>query len=346
MSTMSYCCNCNNTINLKTYYTKFITDEEEEQLYCNSCYKEKECFDNDLIQTSIQLKIDIKLLIKPEFIANYVIPLKIHKEITEVIDGINYEFVVIEKQSYNTYMKKVAYSNDKIVDDKYISKIITYQQKKEEVELNRVNGIKERERREKEEEQERERKKVKQIDINRFNNDKYKKEKDEFREERKADLDEEGAKIEKCAFCKEFKVYPKDYKDENNKIYLKEYVINKQKTKGKCCMDCYFKTKDKKEDYIIDHTETCPICNTTYMLKCQNDKDRHLNTIKCLRAREYKYDKQKKEILLMSVKDLQAICKRTVNDDGTSRITNYTRMKKDELLQKMMAIYDLLVLSN
>jgi hypothetical protein len=111
-------------------------------------------------------------------------------------------------------------------------------------------------------------------------------------------------------------------------------------------MDCYFKTKDKKEDYIRDHTETCPICNTTYMIRCHNDKDRHLSTTKCLRAQEYKYDKQKKEILLMSVKDLHAICKRTVNDDGTNRITNYTKMKKDELLQKMMAIYDLLVLSN
>jgi len=346
MSAMDKCCDCSSIVNLKKYYTKFITDEDDEELYCNSCYEKKERFDDMFIKQTIIANEDITEIVKPKYLIDYLIPLKIHKEVSEVIDGINYEFVMIEKQSYNTYMKRVAYSKNKLVSDKHISKITAFQQKKEEVELNRVNGIRERERREKEQEEERERKKVKQIDMDRFNNDKYKKEKDEFREERKQDLKQEEAKIDICAFCKEFKVYPKDYKDDNGKTYLKEYVINKMKTKGKCCMDCYFKTKDKKEDYIRDHTEICPICNTTYMLRCQNDKDRHLNTTKCLRAQEYKYDKQKKEILLMSVKDLQAICKRTVNDDGTNRITNYTKMKKDELLQKMIAIYDLLVLSN
>ena len=347
MLAMNKCCSsCSKITTIQKYYSKFITDEDDVVLLCDNCYNDKEKFDNDLICTSIQMKIDIKSLVKPQFIANYVIPLKIHKEVSEVIDGINYEFVMIEKQSYNDYMKRVAYSNDRLVSDKYIKKITTHQQKEAEVEQRRVNGIEEKERREKEEEQERERKKNKQIDMDRHKNDDYKKKKEEFLEERKADLDEEGAKIEVCGFCKEFKVYPKDYKDDNDKTYLKEYIKNKNKMKSKCCMDCYFKTKDKKEDYIRDHKETCPICNTTYMLRSQNDRDKHLNTTKCLRAQQYKYDKQKKDLTIMSVKDLQAICKRTLNDNGTYRINNYTKMKKDELLQKMIAIYDLLVLSN
>ena len=342
------CCNCNRRTNLSKYYSKLISDENEVDLYCDTCYKQKEDTDRLFIQSLIQNPNEAKVHIRPQFLVDYLIPLTIHKEVSEVIDGVNYEFVVIEKQSYNNYMKKVAYSNDKLVSDKYISKITIQQQKEAEVEQNRINGIIERERREKEREEERERKKVKQVDIDGFNNDNYKKQKDEFREERKLDLKEEGAKIQLCAFCKEFKVYPKDYKDDNGKTYLKDYVINKMKTKGKCCMDCYFKTKDKQEDYIREHQETCPYCNTVYILRCQNDKDRHLNSSKCLRvqAETVKYDVNKKKILLMKVKDLRIICKNTLNDDGTYRIPNYSNMKKDELLEKMMAIYDLLVLSN
>ena len=342
------CCNCNRRTNLSKYYSKLISDENEVDLYCDTCYKQKEDNDRLFIQSIIQNPNDAKQQIRPQFLVNYLIPLTIHKEVSEIIDGVNYEFVVIEKQSYNNYMKKVAYSNDKLVSDKYISKITIQQQKEAEVEQNRVNGIIERERREKEREEERERKKVKQVDIDKFNNEKKKREKQEFLEERKTDLAEPGAKAEECAFCKELKVYPKDYKDDNGKTYLKDYVINKMKTKGKCCMDCYFKTKDKQEDYITEHQETCPYCNTVYIVRCQNDRDRHLNTSKCLRVQEekIKYDVNKKKYYLMTVKELQAICKKTLNDDGTYRIPNYTRMKKDELLEKMMAIYDLLVLSN
>ena len=342
------CCYCSRITNLHKYYNKLSSDVNEVDLYCDTCFDKKQKNDDVLIKNSIKMKLDVKPLVKPKFLANYLIPLTVHKEISEVINGINTEFVVIEKQSYNEYMKKVAYSNDKLVNDEYVAKITTQQQKEAEVEQNRVNGIIERERREKEREQERERKKVKQVDIDRFNNDNYKKQKDEFREERKLDLKEEGAKIQLCAFCKEFKVYPKDYKDDNGKTYLKDYVINKMKTKGKCCMDCYFKTKDKQEDYIREHQETCPYCNTVYIIRCQNDKDRHLNSSKCLRvqADTVKYDVNKKKILLMKVKDLRIICKNTLNNDGTYRIPNYSNMKKDELLEKMMAIYELLVLSN
>lgn len=345
---MDRCCNCSRITNIQKYYTKFITDENEIELYCDDCYEQKEKFDYNLIKTSIQMKQNIKELVKPKFLANYVIPLIIHKEINEVINGINTQFVVIEKEAYNDYMKKVAFSSDRFVSDNYINKIIIKQQKETGVELARINGIKEKEKREKEREQERERKINKQVDINRFNNNDYKKKKEEFREERKEDLKEEGTKIELCVFCKEFKVYPKDYKDDNGKTFLKQYTINKIKTKGKCCMDCYFKTKDKQEDYIREHQETCPYCKTVYKCMSQTDKDRHLNTTKCLRVQEetVKYNENKKRILLMKVKDLQDICKKTLNDDGTYRIPNYTRMKKDELLQKMMAIYDLLVLSN
>ena len=37
------------------------------------------------------------------------------------------------------------------------------------------------------------------------------------------------------------------------------------------------------------------------------------------------------------------ICSKTLNENNTYRINNYTRIKKDELVSQMNTIYDLLV---
>ena len=52
---------------------------------------------------------------------------------------------------------------------------------------------------------------------------------------------------------------------------------------------------------------------------------------------------RKKDLSLLSVKELMKICSKTIKEDGTYRINNYTRIKKAELLEKMNTIYDLLV---
>lgn len=338
------CCNCSRISNIQKYYTKLIDDIDKVHLYCDTCYEDKEKFDNDLIKTSIKMKLDVKSLVRPEFLSNYVIPLKIHKEISEVINGINTEFVVIEKEAYNDYMKKVAYSSDKIVSDEYIAKINIKQQREIGVELGIVNGIEERERREKEREQERERKKAKQVDINKHYNEKAKREKQEFFEERKKDLDEPGAKAEECKFCNTWRVFPKDFKDDNNKTFTKKYVKDKEKLERKCCVNCYCEANDKRQNYIDEckrNKITCKYCKVKYIMITKRDKENHESTTKCLRAKDY--NKEKKDLSLMTVKELRLICKKSLNDDGTYRISNYTKMKKDDLLEKMVDIYDLLV---
>ena len=45
---------------------------------------------------------------------------------------------------------------------------------------------------------------------------------------------------------------------------------------------------------------------------------------------------------LLPVKERQKICSKSINDDGTYRINNYTKIKKVELIEKMNAIYDML----
>ncbi len=338
------CCNCSKISNIKEYYTKFNDDINKVDLYCDTCYKDKEKFDDDLIKTSIVFKQDVKSLVRPEFLAKYLIPLTVHKEIIEVINGINTEFVVIEKEAYNDYMKKVAYSSDRLVSDKKINKIIIKQQKEADVELRIVNGIEERERREKEREQERERKKIKQIDINRHYNDNAKKQKQEFFEERKKDLDEPGAKAEECKFCNTWRVSPKDFKDDNGKTFTKKFVKDKEKLERKCCVNCYCEANDKRQNYIDECKKnkiTCRYCKIQYIMITKRDKDNHESSTKCLRARDY--NEEKKDLSLMTVNELRLICKKTLNDDGTYRISNYTKMKKDDLLEKMVDIYDLLV---
>lgn len=338
------CYSCNRRTNLSKYHTKFSI-EPEVVLYCESCFNEKNKYDDIEIKFAIQNKDkEIKTKVRPAFLVNYLIPLTIHKEVNEVIDGVNYEFVVIEKQSYNEYMKKVALSNDRLVSDRYITKIATQQQKEADVELRIVNGIEERERREKVREEESERKKAKQVDIDKFNNEKAKREKQEFFEERKKDLDEPGAKAEECKFCNTWRVFPKDFKDDNNKTFTKKYVKDKEKLESKCCVNCYCEANDKKNNYIDECKKnkiTCRYCKIQYIMITKRDKENHESTTKCLRARDY--NEEKKDLSLMTVKELRLICKNTLNDDGTYRISNYSNIKKDELLEKMVDIYDLLV---
>jgi hypothetical protein len=50
----------------------------------------------------------------------------------------------------------------------------------------------------------------------------------------------------------------------------------------------------------------------------------------------------KLKLELLSIKELQSICSKSLNEDETYRINNFTRLKKVELLEKMNAIYDTL----
>jgi hypothetical protein len=76
--------------------------------------------------------------------------MNIHKIVSEVINVVKRDFVLIDLEEYNNYMLHIAYSDKTLVDDEIINKKREQQQKKEEVELKRINDIKERERREQE----------------------------------------------------------------------------------------------------------------------------------------------------------------------------------------------------
>lgn len=352
MSNMPYCCNCYSDKDVKKFYSKFIgsldTDAED---YCYLCYNKIASDEEELIKFSIGNGTNISTIIKDKYIIDYIDPasstnlfkpMNIHKIVSEVIDGVKRDFVMIDYEEYNNYMRHIVYSNKKLVDDETIIKKREQQQKKEEVELKRIEDIKTKERREQEREEQHKASINKEIEINKFQNEKEKKLKADVRN----DYDEVfktyiDAKIQKCDFCKDYKVYPIHYKDENNKSYQREYTKDKQKFKSICCMDCYHAAEQKKEDYKAQNTEYCFICKSSYVAFTDDIITCHINSIK------HKKNKAalegKKNISLLSVKELHKICSKTINENGLCRVNNYTRMKKDELVKQMNVIYDLLV---
>ncbi len=142
-------------------------------------------------------------------------------------------------------------------------------------------------------------------------------------------------------------MYPIHFLDENNNKYMKEYIQDGKTTKSACCMDCFQEAQQKKEDRKIEHTEHCHICESTYIAFGENAILKHINSTKHKKNQSKKNSIKtgsKVQFELLSVKELYKICSKSINEDGTYRINNYTKIKKAELVEKMNAIYDLLTL--
>ena len=343
---------CYSRIDVKTFYSHLLYADEDGYDYCSSCYKIEKNTEDILIKAELSKGTNISKVIQEKYIPEYINPkssginpLNVLETGGKIINGIYQEYVLINANDYNNFMIKFVCSNRKIVSDEFLTKKREQQERQAEVETARVNGILEKERREKEAEVERIRKIKRQEELNKSNNEKLRKQREEFREENKEKLAYPGAKEQKCEFCKTYKVFPFDFRNENDEPFRKVFYRQKDKCKSICCIDCFYETEQKKEDYKLNHTHCCPICKTMYIVRCEADEERHLNTAKCLAAKE-EYYKVKKTLSLLTLKDLQAICKKTLNDDGTYRISNYTRMTKKVLIEKMNEIYDLLVFSN
>ena len=356
MSKMSKCCSCYCDKDVKKFYSKFIgSSDTEANFYCNICYDRVKEDEEELIKFSISNGTNISTIIKEKYIidyinpissTNHIKPMNIHKIVSEIVDGIKKDFVMIEFEEYNNYMLHIAYSNKKFVDDETIKKKREQQQKQEEVELNRINMIKEKERREQEREEQYNTSIEKEIKINKFYNEKVKKIKEELQEEYKEVFKQhKDAKIQKCDFCNKYLIYPIHYKNENNEVYKREYTKDKKKFKSICCMDCNHEAEQRKEDYKSKNTEHCLICNCSYIALSDNMITAHLNSIKHKKNKVALEGEEetKKDLSLLTVKELQLICSKSINEDRTSRINNYTRLPKKELLNKMNAIYDLLI---
>lgn len=270
--------------------------------------------------------------------------MNVYKTVIEVVDGVEKEFVMIELNEYNNYMLLTNPLYERMAAKE--KKAIEREQKQEDIERRRIEKIEERDRREKEEEIAYQNSIKTQIMMNKHHNDKIKKIKEDLLEDYKEVFkSNKAAKIQKCDFCENYLVYPIHFLDENNNKYLREYTEDKKKCKSPCCMDCFHAAEQKKEDRKIEHTEYCHICQSSYIALTDNAITMHFNSTKHKKNENKKNsikNGSKLKLELLPVKELQTICSKSINDDGTYRISNYTRMKKAELIEKMNAIYDTL----
>lgn len=348
----NYCSLCSSSSNIKKYCSRFVGSLEEDALYyCNECYDKVKDDDERLIKFSIQNGENIVNIVKQEYIKDFVNPvssnpvinpMNIHKIVSEVIDGVNEDFVLINLKEYNNFMVHIICSNKKLLDDEILKKKKEQQERQEAVERRKIEAINEREQREEEKRRKTEEKINLEMKINRYNNEKLKREKEEMKDFYGDIFKENPASIiKKCGFCKELKVYPFHFKDENHKSYLKEYMEDGKRMKSNCCFDCHNELEQRKQEKKINYTYNCHICNSSFMAFSKDIIQHHYSSIKHLRN-ENKI-KGKIDLSLLNVKELNKICSKTLNEDGLYRINNYSKMKKNDLLEKMNAIYDLLV---
>ena len=347
MSNMSKCCNCYiQKPDLSCYNSKFLgANESDALLYCDFCYKTIEANEDQLIKMSVENGDNLSILIKQEYIKDYIDPtsskcliqlMKIHKTINE-FEGVKKDFVVIELEEYRRYMTYIACSNKKLIDDQKLERIKQKQKEQIELEARRIAEIEAKELRDRHKEEKRELTIKHQIEMNKGNNERVKEKKQELIDLYN-DVECPEKKPKKCDFCKEWRMFPFHFKDDNEKLYLKEYTKDKQACKANCCMDCFHKAEEKKMERKEKNKEYCPTCNCYFNCISDETVTQHLKSTK--HKRNVNKTKKTTDISLMTIKELQAICNKSLNTIGTHLIPNFTRLKKAELIEKMNAIYD------
>ena len=119
------------------------------------------------------------------------------------------------------------------------------------------------------------------------------------------------------------------------------------------------KEQQKKEELKLKYTEYCHICKCQFT--CLNEDDfmkhmksaKHNKNIELQKLTKLKEDtpdmpeieKPKIDLSKFNIRQLQNICSKSLDENGTYRINNYTRLSKKELLEKMNENYDFLVLT-
>ena len=210
------------------------------------------------------------------------------------------------------------------------------------MEQKRIAEIEAKELRDKHKQEKRELAIKHQIEMNRRNNQKLKDQKQELIDLYK-DVECPDKEPKMCEFCKEYRMYPFHFKDDNENVYKKQYVKNKELCESMCCMDCFHKAEEKKLEKAEKYKEFCPSCNCYF--NCFTDElvAKHLKSKKHIQNQQYlKQDDKLHKLSTKTIKELQAICNKSLNISGTHLIPNFTRMKKAELVEKMNDNYSLL----
>jgi len=73
---------------------------------------------------------------------------------------------------------------------------------------------------------------------------------------------DENAKIERCIFCNKLRVYPYNFRIDDDEFCMRNYNINNETTKRECCISCY----SEVEENNIRDTIYCEICKKPFIV--------------------------------------------------------------------------------
>jgi hypothetical protein len=271
--------------------------------------------------------------------------MNVYKKVIELIDGVEKEFVMIDIDEYNNYMLLTCCSYEKLQTKKEM--IQKREERQQETENKRVEGILKKEQRDQEKEDKYKKAIEIQTMINRHQNEANKKIKEDLKQDYKEVFDNNpNAKIQKCEFCINYRVFPIHFLNDDGKKYTRQYNKDNKIERASCCVDCFLDVEQKKEERKKECSVYCNICKSSYIAFGENAMIKHNNSTKHkknMNMSQFEKAKTRIELELLSVKELRAICSKSVSEEGTPIITNYIRTKKEELVKKMYDLYEKLV---
>jgi hypothetical protein len=271
--------------------------------------------------------------------------MNVFKKVVELVDGVEKEFVMIEINDYNNYMLLTCCSYEKLQTRKEL--LAKREERQQEVENKRIEEIIKKEHREQEKEDKYKKAIETEIMVNRHQNEAIKKIKENLKQDYKEVFDNNhNAKIQKCEFCNNYRVFPIHFLDDDGKKYIRDYNKDNKIERAACCVDCFLDVEQKKEERKKECSIYCNTCKSSYIAFGENAIIKHNNSTKHKKNMNIsKFEKTKTQIKLelLSVKELRTICSKSLTEQGTSIITNYIRTKKDELVKNMYEVYDKLV---
>jgi len=271
--------------------------------------------------------------------------MNVYKKVVELIDGVEKEFVMIDIDEYNNYMLLTCCSYEKLQTKKDMMQ--KREERQQETENKRIEGILKKEQRDQEKEDQYKKAIENQIMVNRHQNEAIKKIKEELRQDYKDVFDNnQNAKIQKCEFCTNYRVFPIHFLNDDGKKYTRNYNKDNKIECASCCVDCFTDVEQKKEERKKDCSIYCNTCKSSYIAFGENAIVKHNNSTKHKKNMNIsQFDKSKTQIKLelLSVAELRTICSKSVTEQGMPIITNYIRTKKEDLVKKMNDLYDQLV---
>jgi hypothetical protein len=271
--------------------------------------------------------------------------MNVYKKVIELIDGVEKEFVMIDIDEYNNYMLLTCCSYEKLQTKKEMMQ--KREERQQETENKRIEGILKKEQRDQEKEDKYKKAIEIQTMINRHQNEANKKIKEDLKQDYKEVFDNNpNAKIQKCEFCTNYCVFPIHFLNDDGKKYTRQYNKDNKIERASCCVDCFLDVEQKKEERKKECSVYCNICKSSYIAFGENAMIKHNNSTKHkknMNMSQFEKAKTRIELELLSVKELRAICSKSVSEQGTPIITNYIRTKKEELVKKMYDLYEKLV---